>query len=179
MRKTYVLVLLFVCSSLVSLGQTGKYDIGIRLQHTVNFYRENGIAIQHSNPKWKYDQLYFGVHYVSSRLGTAFGSSNAIKQDNLLLSAAYFLRKDKIIRPYFRLNTGLFWADYESELFDVLDHQSFLCSTEIGVGIGTPWKVKLMSSLGYNLLTGDGVNGPGTLYPVFLQTTMAWTFDIN
>jgi hypothetical protein len=28
--------------------------------------------------------------------------------------------------------------------------------------------------LGYNLFTGNGQDGAGTLYPMFIQTTVSW-----
>ena len=177
MKKEIVFGLLVCITIHLATAQQGIFDVGLRLQHSVNLYNENGVSFQYSPVRMKPDQLYFGLHFVTSRLGSASGSSNAIKQDNYLMSVGYFLRKDKIVRPFGRINTGLFRSDYESELFDDLDQSAILLSTEFGLSIETPWRVKLISSFGYNLNTGDGTSGPGTLYPLFLQTTLAWTFE--
>lgn len=77
-------------------------------------------------------------------------------------------------QPFVRLNAGYFYADLESKIFDDLPNTSFLLSPEAGIGLKTNSPFKIMASIGYNVLTGDGIDGPGTLYPVFIQTTISW-----
>ena len=77
------------------------------------------------------DRLYFGFSYFTSRLGKAI-NSNAIKQDNFLLSAAWYFKPNHIIRPFVRLNTGCFLSDYPA-IFDVLPHSSLLFSSDVGL----------------------------------------------
>ncbi len=154
-------------------AQKPVLDLGIRIQKTVNLYNENGISAQYSHPTLCFDKLYFGFSYVTSRLGTAF-HSNAIKQDNYIFSSSWMFRPKHLIRPFARLNTGLFSADYEEAVFDVLPHSSLLLSPEGGVCFETQIPLKISLSLGYNLITGDGMTGPGTLYPLYLQTTISW-----
>lgn len=150
---------------------------GIRLQHAVNLYNENGVAVDYSSKHLKPGKLYVGFSYVTSRLGTALGS-NAIKQDNLLLSAAWYFRPQHIIRPFGRLNLGYFSADYGNKMFDVLPSKSALLSTDIGVCFETNCPIKIAASIGYNFITGNGLTGPGTLYPLFYQLTLSWNvFD--
>jgi hypothetical protein len=158
-------------------AQNNIFDAGIRLQQTVNLYNENGVAVSYSNKRLKPDRLYFGFSYVTSRLGTAF-HSNAIKQDNFLVSAGWYFQRKHIIRPFGRLNTGYFSADYGNKIFDFLPRKSLLLSADIGLCFETNLPLKISASLGYNFITGNGLSGPGTLYPLFYQLTVSWNvFD--
>ncbi len=148
-------------------------DLGIRSQKTIGLYTENGITAQFAHTKLANQRLYIGVTYVTSRLGTAL-NSNAIKQDNYLASVLYLFRPNWLVRPLVRLNVGYFRADYGSDLFRDLPQTSLLASPELGVCVCPRFPLKLNASVGYNLLTGDGVTGPGTLYPVFVQTSLTW-----
>ncbi|MGZ3751329.1 MAG: hypothetical protein ACXVAU_08650, partial [Mucilaginibacter sp.] len=112
--------------------------------------------------------------YVTSRLGTAL-NSNAIKQDNFLLSTAYYFRKNHLIRPFTRMNAGYFAADYGDKIFNVLPRESLLLSADAGICFQTHSPLKIATSLGYNFITGNGLTGPGTLYPVFYQVTISWS----
>ena len=179
LKYTFIPVLFILLSIQVTNAQSRIVDVGIRLQQTVNLYNENGISISYSCKKLKPDKLYFGFTYITSRLGTAF-HSNAIKQDNFLVSAAWYLRRKHIIRPFGRLNTGYFSADYGSKIFDVLPRKSLLLSTDIGLCFETNLPLKISATLGYNFITGNGLSGPGTLYPLFYQLTISWNlFDHN
>ena len=148
-------------------------DVGIRLQKSINLYTENGITAQYTNTKLVSGRLYLGASYVTSRLGTAF-QSNAIKQDNFLISAAYYFRPNWIIRPVVKANVGYFKANYGSDIFNELPHTSLLASPEVGLCYCPRFPLKITGSIGYNLLTGNGLTGPGTLYPVFVQTSITW-----
>lgn len=156
-----------------SLAQESVLDVGIRIQKTVNLYYENGFSVQYSDKRLKPDRLYFGFTYVTSRLGTAL-NSNAIPQDNFLFSGAWYFRPNHVLRPLVRLNSGFFVANYEEEVFNELPNSSFLLSPDIGVIFETTLPLKISLSLGYNLITGDGESGPGTLYPLYFQSTISW-----
>ena len=178
MKQMYLfMALLAVLVSVPSFGQDqssgATLDVGIRLQKAINLYTENGITVQYTNPKLAASCLYFGASYVTSRLGTAF-SSNAIKQDNFLLTASYLFRPKWLIRPVVKLNAGYFRADYGNALFDELPKTSPLISPEIGLCYNPRFPLKINASLGYNLKTGNGLTGPGTLYPAFVQTSLTW-----
>lgn len=179
MSKSMCFFILFFLTFSVhfSNAQSPVLDVGIRLQQTVNLYNENGIAVSYSCKRLKNDKLYFGFSYVTSRLGTAL-NSNAIKQDNYLVSAAWYFRRKHIIRPLVRVNTGYFSASYGDKIFDVLPRKSLLLSADIGICFQTNIPLKVSTSLGYNFITGDGSSGPGTLYPLFYQLTLSWNlFD--
>jgi hypothetical protein len=170
----FILSILFVFGITKASAQQSILDVGLRLQKTVGLYWENGVSIQYSNQHLKPDKLYFGFSYVTSRLGTAI-NSNAIKQDNFLVNASWYFRKDHTFRTVVRLNVGYFVADYEDDMFDVLPNSSVLFSPEIGALFETKSPLKVMITLGYNLITGNGEEGAGTLYPLFAQSTLSWT----
>ena len=153
-------------------------DVGIRLQQSINLYAENGFTMQYTNPKLAHQRLYVGLSYVTSRLGTAL-SSNAIKQDNVLLSASYYFWMKRQIRPVIKANVGYFAASYGAELFRDLPNTSLLASPEFGFAYCPAFPLKINASVGFNLLTGNGVTGPGTLYPVFVQTSVTWNLLHN
>ena len=167
------LSLISILSSSSVFAQTNILNVGLRIQKASGLYWENGLDFEYSNKNILNDKLFFGFSYISSRLGTAF-NSNAIKQDNYILSARYYARKGKQLRPFSKFNLGYFTADYGSEIFDVLDNTSVITSLEFGLSYTFIKKLKLSSSFGYNFISGDGMNGPGTLYPVFIQSTISW-----
>lgn len=162
-----------------SFGQTtstqrsGILDVGVRFQKTVNLYTENGVTFQYTHAKLANQRLYVGASYVTSRLGTALGS-NAIQQDNFLATVGYYFRPNWLIRPVVRANVGYFSAQYGSAIFDELPSTSLLASPELGLCYCPNFPLKINGSIGYNLLTSTGVSGPGTLYPVFVQTSITW-----
>ena len=180
--KTFCLSisLLLALTRLSAFGQDRPFqsagavlDVGIRLQKSINLYTENGVTVQYTNPKWMGQRLYIGASYVTSRLGTAL-NSNAIKQANYLFTVLYYFRPKWLIQPVFKANAGYFKADYGSALFDELPKTSLLASPEFGLCYCPNFPLKVNASIGYNLITGNGLTGPGTLYPVFVQTSVTW-----
>ena len=153
--------------------QKSILDVGWRFQKTVNLYFESGVSLQYSHKNLSADKLYFGFAYLTSRLGTA-ANSNAIVQDQFLFSGSWYFRPKHTFRPLVRLNIGYFVASYKEEMFDILPNSSFLLSPEIGVSFETDLPLKFVINMGYNIITGDGINGPGTLYPLYFQATVSW-----
>lgn len=181
MKTTCLSIFLLVCVPLMPvIGQNrpvrakgAELDIGIRLQKSVNLYAENGVTVQYTNPKLVAGRLSLGLSYVTSRLGTAL-NTRAIKQDNFFTTVAYHFRPNWLIRPVIKANVGYFNADYGNELFAELPHSSLLASPELGLCYCPAFPLRINASVGYNLLTGNGQTGPGTLYPVFVQTSITW-----
>ena len=173
MLKTFLLGLFFLSCNLNSYAQ--NISAGIRFQKSIGFYWENGISVEISDSSILKDRLIFGCHYISSRLGTAI-NSNAIKQDQIFASFGYKWRIKRIFQPITKINIGYFIADYESEIFDVLPNSSLLISPELGIKINYPKNLSYKLSLGYNIINGNGIKNPGTLYPVFYQNTILWNF---
>jgi hypothetical protein len=171
--KACLLYLLFSCFSTIPLhpvkAQAGSFDVGLRFQKTLNLYHENGLTAHY----FSHQRVAWGGSYVSSRLGSAIGS-NAIKQDNLFLSGAYYFRPKRRLKSFIRANAGWFFADYEVNMFDQLPNTSPLLSVESGVSFPVFRAIHLNTSLGYNLITGNGFKRPGTLFPLFYQVSMNW-----
>lgn len=173
MKKLCLALIILFWFTISVQAQARILDVGIRLQQTINLYNENGFALAMSPAKRRHDKLYLGFSYVTSRLGSAI-NSNAIKQDNVLVSAAWLLRRNHYFRPFGRLNAGFFNASYGNKIFDNLPHSSALLSPEVGVCFETNLPLKISTSFGYNLITGDGTSGPGTLFPGYYQITFSW-----
>ena len=182
MKKKLVLSILFIISFLCLQAQTsdtkdgwlGELKGGIRLQKTQKLYWENGFSFDFKSPKILDSRVHLGLSYVTTRLGSAMGS-NAIKQDNFLFSPGYFFRHQKQLQPFARLNLGYFHADYEVAIFDVLPNSAFLFSIDAGLSYQFKIPLSIHMGAGYNLNTGNGSSGPGTLFPVFYQMSIYYT----
>jgi hypothetical protein len=182
MTKKLVLSILFITSVLFLQAQysgskdgwLGELKGGIRIQKTQKLYWENGFAFDFTSPKIANRSIHFGVSYVTSRLGSAMGT-NAIKQDNFLISSGYHFRHKKQLQPFTRLNMGYFHADYEDAIFDVLPNKSFLLSLDAGLSYEFKAPITINLSAGYNLISGNGPSGPGTLYPFYYQMSIFYT----
>ena len=155
-------------------GQGATLDAGLRFQKTLNLYHENGITVHYRHAGLARNRVQLGLTYLSSRLGSAIGS-NAIKQDQLLLSGAYLFRLERTVHPFVRANAGWFRADYESEIFNNVPNSSPVVSAELGLWVPTKRRFTAGASAGYNLITGDGMDGPGTLFPIFYQLSLTYS----
>ncbi len=183
MTNKIVLLSLFIALSLGSYAQSDiqskdrpiEFKAGFRFQKTQKLYWENGITVDFTAKKLWDKRIHFGLSYISSRLGSAI-NSNAIKQDNFLFTTAYHFRHKKQFQPIVKVNLGYFYADYEEEIFDVLQNTVFIFSLE--GAISYEFKVPLALSLGtgINLNTGNGIDGAGTLYPFYYQLSLTYTF---
>ncbi|GAB2768956.1 hypothetical protein GCM10010465_12850 [Actinomadura fibrosa] len=152
----------------------GELKGGIRIQKAHELYWENGFTLDLTSPKLLDNRFHLGMSYVTSRLGSAMGS-NAIKQDNFLLSLGYHFRPEKKLQPFTRLNTGYFHSDYEYDIFRDLDNNALLFSVDAGLSYEFKFPITLDLSVGYNFNTGDGSEGPGTLFPLFYQMSIYYT----
>lgn len=172
-KRSFFFFLFLSFFTFTSRAQNPVLDVGLRFQKSVNLYYENGVTARYSDERLLSRQLYLGFSYVTSRLGSAMGS-NAIKQDNFIFSGTYYFQPEKTIQPFISMNIGYFYADYEYAVFDDLPNSSILLSPEAGLSYQTSLPLKIGASLGYNLITGDGIEGPGTIYPVYFQTSITW-----
>ena len=167
-------VLAILCTGLLagsSNAQVHSFDAGLRFQKSAGLYYENGLTGQYQlTNRW-----VIGASYISSRLGSAI-SSNAIKQDNMILSGSYLFRPGKSLKPFMRANAGYFMADYGDAMFDDLPQSSAIASADAGLVYSFKNPLKINFSLGYNAITGSGDEGAGTLYPIFYQTSITWNF---
>ena len=156
-------------------AQSQDLNVGIRIQKTNGMYWENGISAQYTFTSFKPKQFYVGFDYVTSRLGTAF-KSNALKQDNYLLSTSWLFNKNKAYHIVTRLNFGYFIADYEEEIFSQIPNTSFLFSPEIGFSYDfNQIPIRLNLGLGYYILTAEAGYSPGTLQPLYYHFDIYYT----
>jgi hypothetical protein len=176
MKKHFLLFFfLILIPGLLISKEDRCFSVGIRLQKTHHLYYENGVAFDFTSQALLNKKIHVGFSYVTSRLGTAF-HSNALKQDNYLLSCSYHFRHEKIICPVITLNTGYFYADMEESFFEVIPHKSLLLSAETGIFLNLNYPVKVKSTVGFNFITGDGTSGPGTLYPLYIELSIFYQF---
>ena len=161
------LILLFSLSAFLAQAQT--FNAGIRVQKTYGMYWENGITAQYSFKDFAPERLYLGFDYVTSRLGSAMGS-NAIKQDNFLLSGTWYFKEPKPFRFHVRLNVGYFVSDYEEEIFDDIPNTAFLMSPEIGINYAFKnYPIVLNFGTGYYVDFAKEGYSPGTLQPLYFH----------
>ena len=174
MRKT-VLLIFTVCLIIISANaqKNESYDLGVGLkfQKTEQLYWENGVAADFTSDFLLNKKIHLKASYVTSRLGSAM-IGNAVKQDNFVLGADWRFRSHKDLQIFAGLNTGFFHADMETPMFSVLPHNSLLFSVEAGLFYKFKFPAAASLSAGYNLISGDGVTGPGTLFPVYYQLSV-------
>jgi len=176
--------LLFIGFLLISLGSLQAQDdsshvsrelkAGIRIQKTQKLYWENGFAIDYTCDRLHGKRVHLGLSYYTSRFGSAL-NSNAIKQDNYIFSTAYHFRHKHSLQPIVRLNLGYFYADMEDPIFNEIDNTAFLVSVDAGLYYQFDFPLTIGLTVGYNLSSGNGTSGPGTLYPIFYQMSLFYT----
>jgi hypothetical protein len=174
MKKAMIFLVLFYMGIPSSKAQDNtpyELGVGVRFQKTQSLYWENGIGADFTSDFLLQKKIHLKMSYASSRIGSAF-NSNAIKQDNYLIGADWRFRSQKDLQIFAGMNTGFFHADMEEAQFNVLPHNSMLLSLETGLFYKFKFPLATSLSVGYNLITGDGVNGPGTLFPVFYQMSL-------
>jgi hypothetical protein len=166
--------LIFIFCCVVTQAQTLK--VGSRIQKTQNMYWENGLSAQYSFENFKPNQFFVGFDFVSSRLGSAF-NSNAIKQDNYLLSASWHFNKNKLYHLVTRLNVGYFYSDLEEDIFKEIPNTAFLFSPEIGFSYDfRKLPISLNVGTGYYIITEKEGYSPGTLQPLYFHFDIYYTF---
>jgi len=171
MNKTLFLIVPFLlfCGFLTA-QQDGTYELGVglRFQKTEQLYWENGVGADYTSNFLFHKQVHLKLSYATSRLGSAM-TGNAVKQDNYVVGADWHFRSDRDFQILAGLNTGFFHADMETPQFDVLPHNSMLFFLETGLYYKFKFPMAASLSVGYNLINGDGLTIPGTLFPVFYQ----------
>lgn len=167
----FLLGFIFIASSTAQFFESYELGVGARVQKTEQLYWENGVGLDYTSDFLLHKKIHLKMSYASSRLGSAIGS-NAIKQDNYLVGVDWRFRSDKDFQVFAGANTGFFHADMETPQFDILPHNSMLFSVETGLFYKFKFPMATSLSVGYNLINGDGVSKPGTLFPVFYQLSV-------
>jgi hypothetical protein len=146
--------------------------LGFKFQKSHAMYWENGLSFQYSFSKLKEGNLYFGLDIVSSRLGSAW-QTNALKQSNFTLSAAWFNRNDKNLQFYSRLAVGVFKANLEFEIFEELPSSAWIVSPDFGFRYNLPkLPIYLQTGVGYNLPLQSEIETPGTFQPLYYHFSL-------
>lgn len=164
----YILIILVILFTKITFSQDStsvKTEIGIRTKKQVGFYWVNGLTAECSTPKIAMGSLHFGINITSSILGTAF-RSNAIPTLETELSLIKYFRYRKSLQPITRLNFGFAKAFYGND-YSSIPSKSIVLSIETGLRYRL--KNYLYASLygGYNVITGNGINGLATIYPIY------------
>ncbi len=172
-KKIVLFVLILLNGSFVKAQIFDSYDLGVglRFQKTEQLYWENGVGADFTSDFLMHKKIHLTMSYATSRLGSAM-IGNAIKQDNYRIGANWHFRSEKDFQILAGLNTGFFHADMENAIFDVLPHNSMLLAVETGLFYKFKFPMAANLSVGYNLITGDGVSGPGSLLPVYYQLSV-------
>jgi hypothetical protein len=168
-------IVLIAFSLLAVTASAQTFNAGIRIQKTHKMYWENGFSLQYSFKDFQPDRLYIGLDYVTSRLGSAIGS-NALKQDNYIVSGTWFFKDPKPFRFNVRLNVGYFYADYEVDIFEDVPNTAFLFSPEIGINY-TFKELPISLNLGSGYYVDFAKEGysPGTLQPLYYHFDVYYT----
>lgn len=178
MLRIFVLLISLLAMQAFAQSATTKWEcsVGARLQKTWELYFENGVEGNCQIPVWG-SRLSVGVAAVSTRLGTAF-LSNALQQEQYWLQGQYTFRKGKRVEPYAGFGAGWFWLDVEDPMFNDIPHSAPLFALLGGAKVSINNWLLVRSGLGYQALVGNGEEGPGSVYPLFMQlnfeTRLKW-----
>jgi hypothetical protein len=177
-KHTFIVLILFLFTTYSNAQFFNNYELGVgaRIQKTEQLYWENGVTADFTSDFLLKKNIHLKLSYVTSRIGSAF-NTNAIKQDNYIIGADWRFRTNKNFQIFAGLNTGFFHADMENIQFYSLPHNSMLFGLETGLYYKFKFPVTVSLSVGYNLINGDGIGTPGTLFPVFYQ--MSILYNIN
>ena len=147
---------------------------GLRFEKAAGFYWYNGITAEYASQKiWK-QKIGFGFNFISSRFGSAL-SSNAIPFYEIDLSGIYYFRRSKDLKPSVRLNAGYAHANFGSDIFNSIPDHSFIISIEAGVSYDFHFPIRIALSGGYNLITGNGITGLSTIFPLYAQCSVFYS----
>ncbi len=177
--KLKILIILFsfaILSFSFSQNNSGSsYELGVGIisQQTLKLYSENGAGVDFAADFLLNRHLHVKVSYVTSRLGSAFGS-NAIKQDSYLFGLDWRFRAQQNFQVLAGISTGYFMADYEESMFNSLPSKSIMFAPELGFVYKLHFPLSVGLTGGYNVINGNGINVPGSLFPVYLRLSVLY-----
>lgn len=174
--KTILIFLITIVTQLFAFSQdstnTIHIELGLRTKKYVGFYWVNGLSAEFSTHKISSGSLHLGLNITSSYLGSAF-RSNAIPTLETELSIIKYFRYSKSFQPITRLNFGFSKAFY-GEGFSNITSTGILCSIETGFQYRIIKQLTTSLFGGYNLITGNGINGLGIIYPIYYGLGLNW-----
>jgi len=179
--KKYIFLFLGIMGLMQYAGaqiDTTKTDFSLafRTKKYVGFYYLNGFSGDVSFQKVMDHKLHFGFNVATSLLGSGL-ASNAVTATEVEVSVSCFYRVHKRLQPMLRLNVGFANAHYGDAIFDDLPQNDMLLSFEPGIAYTFPQKqnrMKILLSGGYNFISGNGITGLGTVYPVYGAFSFFW-----
>jgi len=179
--KKYIFLFLGIMGLMQYAGaqiDTAKTDFSLafRTKKYVGFYYLNGFSGDVSFQKVMDHKLHFGFNVATSLLGSGL-ASNAVTATEVEVSVSRFYRVHKRLQPMLRLNVGFANAHYGDAIFDDLPQNDMLLSFEPGIAYTFPQKqnrMKILLSGGYNFISGNGITGLGTVYPVYGAFSFFW-----
>lgn len=174
-RKTITTVFLFLMATVLFAQKTISRDlrVGLVMQQTQYLYNENGLGLDYTCERLLDKKIHIKATYLSSRLGSAIGT-NALKQDYFVFGAHYYFMSKKSLQILAGLNTGLFVVDYENPAFDVLPKSSAILAVETGLQYDFKLPITASLTAGYNVRSGNGIDIPGSLFPVFYKLSIMY-----
>lgn len=95
------------------------------VQKTIALYWEGGFGVDFTHRKLADERLHFSVDYLTSRLGSAWGT-NALKQDYFSVGAYWHAWHNSPVRWINGLKSSHFMVDYEDDVFNNLPSSTFL-----------------------------------------------------
>ena len=167
-----LITLLFITTS-VAQENNSNIELGVRTKKYIGFYWVNGISAEWNSSKLCSGSLHLGLNIASSSLGSAL-IGNAIPTLETELSVIKYFRSSKALQPITRINFGFGRAFYGAE-FKELTSSGLLCSIETGLQykIASHYSASLFG--GINFLTGNGITGLSSIYPVYYGMCIKYT----
>ncbi|MBK7310545.1 MAG: hypothetical protein IPI93_07065 [Sphingobacteriaceae bacterium] len=169
------LILALSVNKVCSQDSTLKISGGICINKMVGFYFMNGVSGEISTSKILKGKVDLGLNITTSSLGSAF-VSNAIPVHSAELYIQKVFRNGKHFRPLIVLNAGYAKAFYGSKIYDNLPQSSLLVSPEFGMRYAFNFPIVFNATLGYNVISGNGVSGAGFIYPVYIRFKALYAF---
>lgn len=160
------------CGLIVSLSSkagdsTSTWHIGPVMRKYTGFYWLNGAGAEfHPQSLRKYNCL-LGVTLVHSNLGTNL-LAKAIPTFNFEIAAIKKFKLTHFLAARVALHGGYAHANYGHATFEKIANQAPL----VGLDFGMDYKHKqwlAVATLGYQGISGTGVKGLATVFPVYLQ----------
>jgi len=152
---------------------SGSFAAGLCFQKSVGFYGMNGITAEYSSERVLKHKIGFGFSFTSSGLGSAI-ATNAIPVYEVRISAVNKFRVNKKLQPYAGLSIGYTHANFGSDIFKDIPNSSPLLSVIAGAGFDFKFPLRIILGGGFNLITGNGVSGLGTIFPVYGQCMLLY-----
>jgi hypothetical protein len=124
-----VLLLPFVPRSVGAAAYS--LQVGPCFEH--NFYTQFGLRALFAHDLLLRRHPQIGVSYTTSRLG-ALAGRNVLKKDNVLLSASWHFRPERMIDPHAGIDIGFTRFDRESDdLFALLENRAPMFNLRVGI----------------------------------------------